>query len=347
MASTLVDTDTAIRGAALVRTGKLVTVFGGSGFVGRHLVRALADHGWRVRVASRRPDLAFALQPSGRVGQISAVQANLRYPDSIARAVRDADAVVNLVGLLAQGGPQTFSTIHVEGSRLIAEATKAAGLTRYVQMSAIGADSASPSDYGRTKAQAEAAVLAVIPEAVIVRPSIVFGPEDKFFNRFAAMARLMPALPLIGGGNGLLQPVFVGDVAEAIAIAVDGKARPGTVYELGGPEARSFKDIMAFILKTTGRKRALVPLPFPAAERMGAITETIKKATLGLMPEMLDMTRDQVELLKLDNVVSPAATADGRTLQGLGIAPESYEAFVPTYLYRFRKTGQYASQRMD
>ena len=346
MASSLVDTDTAIRGDALVRTGRLVTVFGGSGFVGRHLVRALADRGWRVRVASRRPDLAFALQPSGRVGQINAVQANLRYPESIARAVRDADAVVNLVGLLAQGGTQTFSAIHTEGSRLIAEATRAAGLSRFVQMSAIGADPASASEYGRTKAAAEAAVLAVIPEAVIVRPSIVFGPEDKFFNRFAAMARLMPALPLIGGGHGLLQPVFVGDVAEAIALAVDGKARPGTVYELGGPEARSFKDIMAFILETTGRKRALVALPFSAAETMGGITETIKKAMFGLMPEMLDMTRDQIELLKLDNIVSSAAKAEGRTLQGLGIAPESYEAFVPTYLYRFRKTGQYASSRV-
>ena len=214
-------------------------------------------------------------------------------------------------------------------------------------MSAIGADPASPSEYGRTKAAAEAAVLAVIPETVIVRPSIVFGPEDKFFNRFAAMARLMPALPLIGGGNGLLQPVFVGDVAEAIALAVDGKARTGTIYELGGPEARTFKDIMMFILKTTGRKRALVTLPFPAAEAMGGVTEIIKKATFGLMPEMLDMTRDQVELLKLDNVVSSAAKEEGRTLQGLGITPESYEAFVPTYLYRFRKTGQYASQRMD
>ena len=347
MANGLMDTDAAIRGEALVRTGKLVTVFGGSGFVGRHLVRALADHGWRVRVASRRPDLAFALQPSGRVGQINAVQANLRYPDSIARAVRDADAVVNLVGLLAQGGPQTFAAIHVEGSRLIAEATKAAGLTRFVQMSAIGADPASPSEYGRTKAEAEAAVLAILPEAVIVRPSIVFGPEDKFFNRFAAMARLMPALPLIGGGSGLLQPVFVGDVAEAIAIAVDGKARPGTIYELGGPEARSFKDIMAFILRTIGRKRALVTLPFPVAETMGGLTETIKKATFGLLPDMLDMTRDQVELLKLDNVVSAVAKVEGRTLQGLGIMPESYEAFVPTYLYRFRKTGQYAAQRMD
>ena len=347
MADSLVDTQAAIRGEALVRTGRLVTVFGGSGFVGRHVVKALADRGWRVRVASRRPSLAFALQPSGRVGQIHAVQANLRYPDSIARALRDAEAVVNLVGLLAQGGKQTFSAIHTDGARLIAEAAKAAGLAHVVQMSAIGADAASPAEYGRTKAEAEAAVLATVPEAIIVRPSVVFGPEDKFFNRFAAMARLMPALPLIGGGNGLLQPVFVGDVAEAIALAVDGKAKPGTIYELGGPEARSFKEIMAFILKTIGRNRLLLPLPFPAAEVMGGATETIKKLTFGLLPEMLDMTRDQVELLKVDNVVSAAAKAEGRTLQGLGISPQSFEAVVPTYLYRFRKTGQYAAQRID
>lgn len=328
----------------LVRTGKLVTVFGGSGFVGRHVVRALAGHGWRVRVASRRPSLAFALQPSGKVGQINAVQANLRFPESVARAIRDADAVINLVGLLAESGPQTFAAIHAQGTRTIVEAVRAAGVTRFVQMSAIGADPASPAEYGRTKAEAEAIVLATIPEAVIMRPSVVFGPEDKFFNRFAAMARLMPALPLIGGGAGLLQPVFVGDVAEAIALAVDGNAKPGTIYELGGPEARSFKDILAFILKTIRRRRALVPLPFPAAMLMARGTEIAKAASFGLLPEMLDMTRDQVELLKRDNVVSAAAKAEGRTLQGLGVTPESYEAFVPTYLYRFRKTGQYASQ---
>ncbi len=328
----------------LIRTGKLVTVFGGSGFVGRSVAKALAEHGWRVRVAVRNPNLAFAMQPSGAVGQLTAVQANLRYPDSVARAVRDADAVVNLVGLLAQGGAQTFAAIHTDGARTVAEAAKAAGITRFVQMSAIGADPASPAEYGRTKAEAEAIVRSIIPEAIIVRPSVVFGPEDKFFNRFAGMARLMPALPLIGGGAGLLQPVFVGDVAEAIARAVDGSAKDGTTYELGGPEAHSFKAIMAFILSTIGRKRALLPLPFPLAERMGGLTEIAKKATLGLLPEMLDMTRDQVELLKSDNVVSAAAKAEGRTLQGLGITPESYEAFTPSYLYRFRKTGQYARQ---
>ena len=329
----------------LVRTGKLVTVFGGGGFVGRSVVKALASHGWRVRVASRRPSLAFALQPSGVVGQIMAVQANLRYPDSVARAVRDADAVVNLVGLLAETGKQTFGAIHTKGVRAVAEATKAAGITNFVQMSAIGADPASSAQYGRTKAEGEAIALSLIPETIIVRPSVVFGAEDKFFNRFAAMARVMPALPLIGGGNGLLQPVFVGDVAEAIALAVDGKAKAGTIYELGGPDAHSFKDILRFILQTTGRHRALVPLPFPAADVMARGTEFAKMVTFGFLPEMLDMTRDQVELLKRDNIVSAAAKAEGRTLEGLGIVPEAYQTFVPSYLYRFRKTGQYAANQ--
>ena len=331
----------------LVKTGRLVTVFGGSGFLGRYVVKALAEHGWRIRVATRRPSLALVLQTAGRVGQIHAVQANLRYPDSVARAMRDADAIVNLVGLLAQGGAQTFSAVHTEGARAVAEAANAAGLTRFVQMSAIGADPDSPAEYGRTKAQAERIVLDTIPEAVIMRPSVVFGPEDKFFNRFAAMARVMPALPLIGGGTGLLQPVFVSDVAEAVARAVDGHAdggtlTPGTTYELGGPEAQSFKQILQFILTTIDRRKPLVSLPFPAAETMGRVTEIVKRATFGLLPEMLDLTRDQVELLKIDNVVSAAALAEGRTLKGLGIDAESYESFVPGYLYRFRKTGQYA-----
>ena len=328
---------------ALVKTGRLVTVFGGSGFIGRYVAKALAEHGWRVRIAARRPTLAFATQPSGKVGQINAVQANLRYPDSVARAVRDADAVVNLVGLLAQGGKQTFAALHSEGVRTIAEAAKAAGITRFVQMSAIGADPHSPAEYGRTKAEGEAAALRIIPETVIVRPSVVFGPEDKFFNRFAALARIAPALPLIGGGRGLLQPVFVGDVAEAIAAAVDGTATPGTIYELGGPDVRSFAEIMRFVLETTGRRRALVSLPFPAARMMARGTEIVKAGTLGLLPDIFDMTRDQVELLTLDNVVSDAAKAGGRTLEGLGIQPESFESFVPRYLSRFRKTGQYAA----
>jgi NADH dehydrogenase len=326
-----------------VRNAKLVTVFGGTGFVGRSVVKALADAGWRVRIASRRPDRAFASQTAGTVGQISAVQANLRYPDSVARALVGAQAAVNLVGLLAESGPQTFASLHVGGARAIATAAKAAGVTHFVQMSAIGADPQSTSVYGRTKAEGEQAVRDLIPEAVILRPSVVFGQDDKFFNRFAAMARILPALPLIGGGKSRLQPVFVGDVAAAAALAVDGKATGGTIYELGGPTADTFKDILSFILEVTGRRRFLLPLPFPAAEAMGRATEIAKKLSFGLLPEMMDLTQDQVELLKKDNVVSPEAIAENRTLQALGITPESYQSFVPTYLYRYRKTGQYAA----
>lgn len=329
----------------LVRTGRLVTVFGGSGFVGRHVVKALAEAGWRVRVATRRPSLAFHLQPSGVVGQIHAVQANLRFPESVAHAVHGADAVVNLVGILAPSGRQTFDAIHVEGVRAVAEAARAAGITRVVQVSALGADAQSPSVYARTKAEGEAAVLVTIPGAVILRPSVIFGPEDKFFNRFAAMARIMPVLPLIGGGTSKLQPVYVGDVADAVALALDGKAQGGAIYELGGPEVRSFREIMAFILKATGRRRRFVVLSFGAARALAGLTETAKALTLGLLPETFDMTRDQIELLKQDNVVSPAAIAEARTLRGLGITPESYEVIAPAYLYRFRKTGQYGVHR--
>ena len=330
-------------GENLVKTGRLVTVFGGSGFVGRYVVKALAEHGWRVRIAARRPSAAFVTQPSGKVGQIVAVQANLRYPESVASALRDAEAVVNLVGLLAPTATQSFAALHSEGVKTLAEAARAAGVKRFVQVSAIGADASSSAEYARTKAAGEAIVLRTYPDAVILRPSVVFGPEDKFFNRFAAMARLLPALPLIGGGRGLLQPVFVGDVAEAVAKALDGGARPGAVYELGGPEQRSFAEVMRFVLDTTGRRKPLVSLSFPAASGIARVTEGVKRLSLGLFPATLDMTRDQVELLKSDNVVSAAATREGRTLQGLGIQPQSFESFVPRYLGRFRKTGQYAA----
>ncbi len=329
-------------GETLVKTGRLVTVFGGSGFLGRYVAKALAEHGWRVRIASRRPGSAYVTQPSGKVGQIVAVQANLRFPASVASAVRDAEAVVNLVGLLAPTAKQGFAELHDKGVATLCEAAKAAGVNRFVQVSAIGADASSAAEYARTKAAGEANVLRLFPEAVILRPSVVFGPEDKFFNRFAAMARLMPALPLIGGGTSLLQPVFVGDVAEAVARALDGEAKPGTVYELGGPERRSFAEIMRFVLDATGRRKPLVALPFPAASAMARVTEGVKRLSLGLFPAMLDMTRDQVELLKSDNVVSAAALREERTLQGLGIKPQSFESFVPRYLGRFRKTGQYA-----
>jgi uncharacterized protein YbjT (DUF2867 family) len=324
---------------------RLVTVFGGSGFIGRHVVRALAQRGWRVRVAVRRPDLAFHLQPLGDVGQIHAVQANLRYPDSVVHALRDAAAAINLVGILQESGAQRFDAIQHLGAQTVAKAAKEAGLGVIVHMSAIGADPAGSSAYARTKAFGEAAVRQILPGAIIMRPSIVFGPEDQFFNRFAAMARLMPALPLIGGGETKLQPVFAGDVATAIALAVEGKATPGTTYELGGPEVATLRQINAFVLKVTGRRRWLVPVSFPRAKLLASITETATKLSLGLFPEMFRITRDQVEQLHSDNIVSALAVAEGRTLRGLGIAPEPFETFVPTYLYRYRKTGQFAGPR--
>ncbi len=330
---------------ALRRSDRLVTVFGGAGFVGRYAVRALAKKGWLVRVAVRRPDLAFHLQPSGGVGQITAVQANLRYPKSVAAALRNADAAVNLVGILRQRGKQTFEAVHHEGARNVAAAVRAAGIGNFVHISALGADPASRSDYARTKAAGEAAVREILPDATILRPSVVFGPEDHFFNRFAALARLSPVLPLIGGGVTRLQPVYAGDVGAAVAAALDGKATPGAIYELGGPEVRSLREIIGFILAETERKRALVSLPFGPASGFGAISELVAQLTLGLLPEDFVLTPDQVKLLRQDNVVCAAAIAARRTLNGLGIAPKSFEALVPAYLTRYRKTGQFADQR--
>ncbi len=310
---------------------KLVTVFGGSGFLGRHVVRALAKRGYRIRVAVRRPDLAIHLQPLGGVGQIQAVQANLRFRWSVDRAVEGAHHVVNLVGILHENGSQNFDSVQEFGARAIAEAARAAkaGLTH---VSAIGADKDSKSDYARTKGMAEAAVLETVKTAVILRPSIIFGPEDGFFNKFAAMARYSPVLPLIGGGETRFQPVYVGDVAEAIARSVDGQVPGGKVYELGGSEVRSFKELMQETLAVTERKRILLPIPFWAAKIIGSVA--------GLLPSP-QLTRDQVILLESDNVVSDKAVKDGRTLEGIGITPRTMEAILPSYLWRFRARGQY------
>jgi uncharacterized protein YbjT (DUF2867 family) len=309
----------------------LVTVFGGSGFLGRHVVRALAQRQYRIRAAVRRPELCGYLRPMGRVGQINAVQANLRYPESIAAAVRDTDIVVNLVGILFERGAQRFDAVQVEGAEAVALAAKASG-ARLVHISAIGADENSLSHYARSKAEGEQRVLAADPSATIMRPSTLFGPEDDFFNRFAALARIAPALPLPGGGHTRFQPAFVGNVAEAIAKAVDGDTKAGAIYELGGPDARSFKELMEFTLATIQRRRLLVPVPFPVMK--------LQAAFLQFMPKPL-LTPDQVELLKIDNVVSDTARQDGRTLEGLGIIPETVDAIVPSYLWRFRKAGQF------
>ena len=323
-----------------------MTVFGGSGFLGRHAVRALADRGWRIRVASRRPDLAMHVQPQGRVGQVSIVQANLRFPASVAAAMKGAQAVVNMVGILAEGGRQTFEALHGFGARVVVKAAREAGVDHVVHVSAIGADPRSEPVYARTKAHGEAAVRETYPEAVILRPSILFGPEDDFFNRFAAMARLSPALPLVGGGHTRFQPAYVADVAEAVARAVSGGATLGATYELGGPSVRTFKELLEFVCAVTGRKRLLVPLPFAVADVPAMATELANTLLLGALPKAMLLTRDQVTLLKTDNVVSEAAAAEGRTLEGLGIDPHALDSIVPTYLYRFRKTGQFDRGRI-
>jgi NADH dehydrogenase len=327
------------------QNGKLVTIFGGSGFVGRHVTRALVKRGYRVRAAVRRPDLAGHLQPLGVVGQVHAMQANLRYPDSVIRACVGADIVINLVGILQEQGRQKFDSVQGEGAGVVARAARAAGAARVIHMSAIGADPASASAYARTKAAGEAAVLAAVPDAVIFRASIIFGPEDGFFNRFGALARMLPVLPLVGGGETKFQPVFVGDVAEAMARAVDGAVAGGKIYELGGPEAKSFRELLEYVCQITGRKRLLAPLPWGLANLQAGVIELADKLTLGLLPDELVMTRDQVTLLKSDNVVSEAAKADGRTLEGLGITPTGFEGVVPGYMWRFRKTGQFDQAR--
>ena len=309
----------------------LVTVFGGGGFLGRHVVRALANRNYRVRVAVRRPELTGYLQPLGRVGQIHAVQANVRFPQTVEEAVHEADAVINLVGILYERGRQRFDAVQAQGAEAVARAARAAGAS-LLHVSAIGADENSPSHYARSKAAGERLVLAAHPEAVIVRPSFAFGPEDEFFNRFAALARLTPALPLPGGGRMRSQPVFGGDVADAIAKAVDGELKAGAIYELGGPDIRSFKELMEFILSTIGRHRLLVPVPFALMKLQATFLQFLPKPPL---------TSDQVEMLKVDNVVSPAAREQGRTLEGIGIIPNSIASVVPDYLWRFRKTGQF------
>ena len=315
---------------------RIVTVFGGSGFLGRHVVRALAQRGFGVRVAVRRPERAGFLQPLGNVGQIAAMQANLRDPDSVARVIAGSDAVVNLVGILYETRRQSFAAVHRDGARTIAEATARAGIASMVQISAIGADKTSPSGYARSKAEGEEAVLAACPEAVIIRPSLLIGPEDDFFNKFAEMAKLSPFLPLVGGGETRFQPAFVGDVAEVIARGVDGGLKPGTVYELGGPEAKSFKQLLEMMMQETRARRLLMPVPFWAANIMGAIFEKLPKPVL---------TRDQVKLLQKDNVVSKEAKQEGRIFEGLGMAPLAVEAVITNYLWSYRATGQYEANR--
>lgn len=328
-------------------SSKPITVFGGSGFVGRAVVRALVKDGHRVRVAVRRPDLAFDLQPIGAVGQIQFVQANVRFEDSVRRALIGAKGAVNLVGILMAYGNQRFEDVHTQGALRIAQACRDAGLSTLVHVSALGADAKSPALYAKTKGLGEEAVHGALPQAIILRPSLVFGQGDGFFPRFARLASSLPALPLIGGGKTKFQPVYVGDVATVIARAFDAQAplTQGATYELGGPKIASFAALLRFVCDTIDHHPLLVPMPIPLANLMALSTELAYKASFGLLSADFVTTRDQVLLLHGDNVVSEAAKAQGHTLEGLGIAGSAYEAIVPGYLYAYRKAGAFAQNR--
>ncbi len=307
----------------------LVTVFGGSGFVGRHVVSRLAQRGWQVRVAVRRPDEALFLKPAGVVGQVTPVAANVRDQASVERAVAGSDAVINLVAILQESGRQRFDAVQAEGAARLAAAAARAGARKFIQVSAIGADANSKSAYARTKAEGEQGVLRAFPTATILRPSIIIGPEDGFFNRFAQMAMLSPALPLIGGGRTRFQPVYVGDVAAAVVHALTLPEAAGKTYELGGPRVYTFKELMQILLREIGRKRLLLPLPFAIAALMGLVMQCLPRPQL---------TLDQVRLLKRDNVAAPGALG----LQNLGVLPTALESVVPTYLDKYRKRGNAA-----
>ena len=310
----------------------IVTIFGGSGFVGRYVAQAMARRGWRVRVAVRRPNEALFVKPYGVVGQVVPVQANIRDDDSCRRAIEGATAVIYSVGVLFSAGRNTFQAVQAEGPARVARIAAAEGVARMTLISAIGADAASPSEYARTKAAGEAGTLAAFPAATILRPSIIFGVEDQFFNRFAAMARLSPVIPLVGADTRF-QPVYVGDVAEAAARAAAGEAAPG-LYELGGPRVATFRDLIRTMLAVIRRRRAIVEIPMAVARAQGAALGLLAK--IGLTPPL---TRDQVLLLERDNVVADGALG----LEALGIAPTAMEAVLESYLYAYRRYGQYAA----
>ena len=307
---------------------KLAVVYGGSGFLGRHIVRALANDGWRIRVAVRHPNTAHFLKPMGRVGSIQIVKTNINNDASVEAAMHGADAVINLVGILVPGGSQRFDAIHIEGARRIARLAAAQGVARLVHISALGAAKDSTARYFRTKAEGEAAVRDAYASATVFRPSLVFGPEDDFFNRFGWLARMSPVLPLIGGGKTRFQPVYVGDVAQAIVQVLAKPETAGKVFELAGPQVYTFKEIMQLVLRETRRKRILLPLPFGIAR--------IQAMFLGLLPKPL-LTLDQVRMLATDNVPSDGSLG----LRDLGIAPTAAETIIPSYLWRFRKHGEF------
>jgi NADH dehydrogenase len=329
---------------------ELVTVFGGTGFVGTYVVRALARKGWRVRVAARRPKRGYRLPSYGDVGQIQLLGCDISKREQVDEALFGASAVVNLVGVLAAQPGRSFRKVHVEGAETVAAATAAKGIRRLVQMSALGADPRSSAQYGRTKAEGEAAARKAVPTSVVIRPSVVFGPEDDFFNRFARMSTWSPALPLIGGGKTKFQPVYVGDVAQAIANALASDASAGKTYELGGPDVFTFKQVLELVLRETGRRRLLVPMPFFAAELLGLGGDVAGFAVSGLLGAFGEraamaaptpmLTSDQVRLLKRDNVVAPKAAG----LKALGVEPTAVASIAPGYLWLYRKGGQFAEQ---
>ncbi len=316
---------------------QLVTIFGGSGFVGRYVARRMAQQGWCVRVACRRPNEALFVRAYGRTGQVEPVLANIRDEASVRAVSTGAEAIVNCVGILAESGANRFGAIQAQGAATVARAAAQAGARSLVQISAIGADAEARSDYARTKGEGERLVTEAFPRAVILRPSIVFGPEDKFFNRFAAMARTTPVLPLVGASTRF-QPVYADDVAEAAALAATGRAAPG-IHELGGPEVDTFRGLMQTMLGVIRRRRLILGLPFALGSAMGAAFDGLHTVSLGLAPRPL--TRDQVRNLAADNVV----TGEHPGFEALGIRPRSMEAILPEYLWRFRPAGQYAVLR--
>jgi NADH dehydrogenase len=315
---------------------KLVTIYGGSGFVGRYIARRMAKEGWRVRVAVRRPNDALFVKPYGTVGQVEPVPCNIRDEVSVRAVMKGADAVVNCIGILNRSGKNSFDAVQAEGAARIARIAAEEGVSTLVHLSAIGADAESPSEYQQTKAAGEKAILDAFPKAVILRPSIIFGNEDGFFNRFASMARFGPVLPVVGAATKF-QPVYVDDVAQAAVKGITGEAAPG-IYELGGPDVETFRDLMRRMLQVIRRRRLIVNVPFFAASIMGGAFDLLQAVTLGLFQNGM-ITRDQVRNLKADNVVSPGATG----LADLGITPTAMEAVLPEYLWRYRPSGQYAA----
>jgi uncharacterized protein YbjT (DUF2867 family) len=315
----------------------IVTVFGGSGFVGRYICQRMARAGWRVRVAVRRPNDALFVRTYGVVGQVQEMQANVRDEASVRRAIHAAQAVVNCVGILGESGRQTFQAVQAEGPARVARIAAEEGVRRFVQISAIGADPGSDSDYARSKAAGEAAVTQTFPGTVILRPSIMFGVEDGFFNRFASMARFTPVMPLVGPDTRF-QPVYVDDVAKAAARAVTDETVASGVYELGGPEVATFRELVQRMLRVIRRRRTLLALPFGLADLQAGVLDGLQRASFGLFTNSL-LTRDQVRLLRRDNVVSPGA----RGFEALGIAPTAMEAILESYLYRYRPAGQFTA----